>query len=109
MSRNLGQVYLAHNNQGGFLIPNQEGGGDYSAMTAHLIDKDIRKIIDEQYDRSLEILNANREILNQTAKTLLESEVIEGAELQALASAISKQTADNDRATNRDDLQPLAA
>ena len=109
MSRNLGQVYLAHKNQGNFLIPNQEGGGDYSAMTAHLIDKEIREIIDEQYDRALEILKANREVLNQTAKTLLVSEVIEGAELQELASAISKQSAGNEGSSHKDDRQPLAA
>ena len=92
MSKNLGQVYFAHKNQGSFLIPNQEGGGDYSAMTAHLIDKEIREIIDEQYKRAIEILKSNRDILDQTAKTLLESEVIDGAELRELTNTVSART-----------------
>ncbi|MGD8285180.1 MAG: ATP-dependent zinc metalloprotease FtsH [Desulfobacterales bacterium] len=90
MSRNLGQVYFSHKKQGQFLNPNQDSGGVYSEMTAHLIDKEIRQIIDEQYARALEILNAKRDILGHAAETLLENEVIEGEELKALAVAVSK-------------------
>ena len=75
-------------------------------MTAHLIDKEIRQIIDEQYDRALDILRSRRDLLKNTAKKLLESEVIEGAELKALSDAVSRQgnaqsddqNSDNDRA-----------
>ncbi len=105
MSRQLGQVYLAHDKQSQFMNPMQESGGDYSAMTAHLIDKEIRQIIDEQYDRALQILRSRRDLLKSTAKKLLESEVIDGAELKALYDAVAKhanapydnQDSDNDR------------
>jgi cell division protease FtsH len=93
MSQRLGQVYFAHNKQSQFLLPNQDSGGEYSEMTAHMIDKEIRQIIDEQYKKALEILNTNRDILNGAAAKLLENEVIEGAELRALADAISRQSA----------------
>ena len=109
MSRNLGQVYFAHNKQGQFLGPNQEGGGDYSAMTAHLIDKEIRQIIDEQYDRALNILNSNRKVLAQTAETLLENEVIEGDDLQVLADNISRKSDSDDGSGVIPEHQPLAA
>jgi cell division protease FtsH len=109
MSRNLGQVYLAHDKQSHFLNPNQESGGDYSAMTAHLIDKEIRQIIDEQYKRALEILKSNRDILAQTAKTLLESEVIDGKELRDLAAIVSKRTELNGNSEILGDRQSLAA
>ncbi len=111
MSGNLGQVYFAHKKQGQFLNPNQEGSGDYSAMTAHLIDKEIRQIIDEQYERSLEILKSKRDILNQAAETLLESETIQGEELKALEEAVSKQTdtTDNSDVSASDDRHALAA
>jgi len=92
MSGNLGQVYFAHKKQGQFLYPNQAGSGDYSAMTAHLIDKEIRQIIDEQYEKALEVLRSKRDILEQAAKKLLVSESIEGQELKALAAAVRKQT-----------------
>ena len=109
MSRNLGQVYLAHKNQSSFLIPNQEGGGDYSAMTAHLIDKEIREIIDEQYKRAIEILNSNRDILDQTAEKLLESEVIDGTELQDLTEIVSKRTNRDKETAAPENSEALAA
>ena len=96
MSQNLGQVYLAHNKQNQFLNQNQDSGGDYSAMTAHLIDKEIRRIIDEQYDIALEILRSKRDILAETAEKLLESEIIDGEELKALSEAVSKHDATSD-------------
>jgi len=109
MSGSLGQVYFAHKKQGQFLNPNQEGSGDYSAMTAHLIDKEIRQIIDEQYDRALEILKSKRDILEQSADKLLDSETIEGEELKALAAAISKQTGLNDDTDALENRHALAA
>jgi cell division protease FtsH len=77
MSRNLGQVYFAHQKQPQFLNINQDSSGEYSEMTAHLIDKEIRQIIDEQYEKALDILSSNRTLLNQTAKELLKSETIQ--------------------------------
>jgi cell division protease FtsH len=71
MSQQLGQVNLAHNKQSQFLNPNSDsGGGDYSAMTTHLIDKEIRRIIDDQCER------------------VLESEVIEDDQLKAFSEAV---------------------
>jgi len=88
MSRSLGQVYFAHQKQGQFLNAGPENGGDYSEMTAHLIDKEIRRIIDEQYHEAVEILKSNRDIIDQAAGELLENEVIEGVALKALSEAV---------------------
>ena len=110
MSRQLGQVYLAHNKQSQFLNPNQDsGGGDYSAMTAHLIDKEIRRIIDDQYERALAILKSNRDILDQTAATLLESEVIEGDQLKALSETVLNRGKSGNEAEGDAHHQALAA
>jgi cell division protease FtsH len=70
MSGDLGQVYFAHKKHRQFLNPNHEGRCDCSAMTAHLIDMEIRQIIDEQYERTLVILKSKRDILNRAAETL---------------------------------------
>ena len=104
-----GQVYFAHKKQGQFLNPNQEGSGDYSAMTAHLIDKEIRQIIDEQYERALEILKSKRDILSQTAETLLETETIQGEDLSALEAAVSKHSDLSDDTDVPDDRHAMAA
>lgn len=106
MSRNLGQVYMAHNKQNPFLNANLDSGGDYSAMTAHLIDKEIRQIIDDQYERALVILRSQRDILNQAAEKLLESEVIEGEKLKELAKAVAERSELSDVSENG---QALAA
>jgi cell division protease FtsH len=91
MSRQLGQVYFSRNKQSPFLNANPDSGGDYSEMTAHLIDKEIRQIIDEQYERVLDILKSKRGILDEAAERLLKNEVIEGEELKALAGAVSQK------------------
>ena len=109
MSRNLGQIYFAHDKQGQFLLPTQDRGGDYSEMTAHLIDKEIRQIIDEQYERALEILRVTRELLNETAVSLLQSETIEGTELKKLAQSVSEKLSNNSRADASDVQRALAA
>ena len=109
MSRQLGQVYLAHDKQSQFMNPMPESGGDYSAMTAHLIDKEIRQIIDEQYDRALEILRSRRDLLKSTAKKLLESEVIEGEELKALSDAVTRHDSAPDGNQNSNNDRALAA
>jgi cell division protease FtsH len=92
-------VYFAHKKQSQFLNLSQEGSGDYSAMTAHLIDKEIRQIIDEQYERALEILRSKRAILNRTAEELIESETIQGEALSALKAAVLEH---NDLSDNTD-------
>jgi cell division protease FtsH len=109
MSQQLGQVYFAHNKQSQFLNPTQDSGGDYSEMTAHLIDKEIRHIIDEEYERALEILKSKRDILDQAAEKLLESEVIEGEELKKLADTVTKQTESIDDPSVSQNRQALAA
>ena len=109
MSQKLGQVYFAHNKQSQFLNPMQEGGGDYSEMTANLIDKEIRRIIDEQYEKALGILESNREILEQAAERLSESEVIEGEELKTLAEAVLKQAELNNNPETLENNRALAA
>ncbi|MGB5943815.1 MAG: ATP-dependent zinc metalloprotease FtsH [Leeuwenhoekiella sp.] len=48
----------------------------YSEKTAELIDEEISKIIEAQYQRAIKILEENKDKLNQLAEVLLEKEVI---------------------------------
>ena len=48
----------------------------YSEQTAELIDKEISSIIEEQYQRAIKLLEANKDKLTQLAEVLLEKEVI---------------------------------
>ena len=110
MSRELGQVYFAHNNKNQFMMQDPDNGGDYSETTANLIDKEIRKIIDGQYEMVLEILRSKRDIINQAAENLLENEIIEGEELKTLSDAVSQQPfVTKEDAGASDSRQALAA
>lgn len=48
----------------------------YSEKTAELIDKEISNLIEEQYDRAVNILEENKDKLTELAELLLEREVI---------------------------------
>ena len=48
----------------------------YSEKTAQVIDEEINRIIEEQYQRAISILQKNREKLTILAELLLEREVI---------------------------------
>lgn len=96
MSDRLGQVYFAGNKQNQFLGPVSDNRGEYSDVTADLIDKEVQQIIDDQYQRALEILKGKRNILDQAAVDLLTNEVIEGEALEALSESVSNEDDCND-------------
>ncbi len=48
----------------------------YSEETAELIDKEISRIIEEQYQRAVKLLEENKDKLTELAEVLLEKEVI---------------------------------
>jgi cell division protease FtsH len=56
----------------------------YSEKTAELIDNEVKKMIDEAYHRTIEILKNNRGALDQLASTLLEKEVIFKEDLERI-------------------------
>ncbi|MEO0043919.1 MAG: ATP-dependent metalloprotease FtsH [Bacteroidota bacterium] len=56
----------------------------YSDNTAMLMDEQIRKMIDFQYDRAKKLLNLHREALNLLANQLLEKEVLLKTDVEKL-------------------------
>ena len=54
-----------------------------SAHTSELIDKEVRRLLDEARVRAEKILNENRGLLNQLSALLIATEVIDGDELKA--------------------------
>jgi cell division protease FtsH len=92
MSSKVGKVYFAKEKRSPFLNMGMEGSGEYSESTAELIDNEVRGIINEQYEKALEILKGKRNTLETTAKVLLEKEKIEGEELKALMEKTLQDT-----------------
>lgn len=60
---------------------------EYSDETAHLVDIEVKKILSETHEKVTEILLARRQALDVLAKLLLEKEVIERPQLQAILGA----------------------
>lgn len=83
MSKVLGPLAYEQGQQASFL-----GNGNPSLRrsvsddTAKAIDEEIKQIVDRGHQEALAILNNNRELLESITQKLLETEVIEGEELQ---------------------------
>jgi cell division protease FtsH len=85
MSDKLGTVTLDRERQPLFIqIQAPQEKGDYSEETAREIDCEVRRIIDEQYERVKRILAEKKRALIEGAKVLLELEVISGGDLKAI-------------------------
>jgi cell division protease FtsH len=84
MSEKLGQVYLSRKSRPLFLEAGMPEGREFSEATAEMIDGEIKRIIDEEYRKALEILREKKNVLVKGAKLLLEREKIDGEDLKAL-------------------------
>ena len=85
MSEKLGAVTLDRERQPLIMqIQAPQEKGDYSEETAREIDCEVRRIIDEQYDRVRWLLAEKKRALIEGAKVLLDREVISGSELKAI-------------------------
>ncbi|CAI8307393.1 MAG: ATP-dependent zinc metalloprotease FtsH [Opitutia bacterium UBA7350] len=80
----LGPVAYGENKDHIFLGQEIERSQNYSESTAQRIDQKIHEIVEEQYQRSLEILNQNRTALDLCAEALLEHETIDGKHVQEI-------------------------
>ena len=72
----LGPVQLEQQEGGVFLGRDYNKTRNFSNEIAHEIDKEVRKIIDECYERAKEILTENQDLVKLIADSLLENETI---------------------------------
>lgn len=56
----------------------------YSEKTAELIDEEVKRIVNEQYERAKQILSEHKEGHNQLAQILIEKEVIFAEDVEAI-------------------------
>ena len=56
----------------------------YSDETARLIDDEVRKLVESQFERAKQVLRDNRDKLNLIANTLLEKEVLVKSDVEKL-------------------------
>ncbi len=84
MSDSLGPVTLGRKQHEVFLGRDIMEDRNYSDEVAYAIDQEVRRIVEDCYERVREILKENHEAHVRIARTLLAEEVIEGDRLDAL-------------------------
>jgi len=84
MSESLGPLTFGKKEEMVFLGREIASHKDYSEHTAVLIDDEVRKIAEECHARAKKLLGENRDKLDLLAGTLLEREVLDGADMDRL-------------------------
>jgi len=84
MSERLGNLTLGRREGLVFLGRDIMDEKNYSDQTAHIIDEEIKKIIDNAYARAIELLKNNLEKLKLLSSSLLEKEVLSGEEVKKI-------------------------
>jgi len=89
MSEKLGPMTFGKKEEEIFLGRDFTQKSDYSKNTAIEIDAEIRRIIQESYQRAKDLLTTNLRLLHKVAEKLLEKEVLDGSEIDAIVKAFS--------------------
>jgi cell division protease FtsH len=75
---------------GGMMNPRRMVSND----TAKAIDEEVKDIVETAHQQALNILKTNRDLLETIAQQILETEVIEGEELQNLLNQVRSPETD---------------
>jgi cell division protease FtsH len=77
MSETVGPIAVTEGRQGGLLLP---GAMPASEPTQELVDKEVRRIVDEAEDEVIELLQRERDRLEALATALLKAETLDQPE-----------------------------
>lgn len=85
MSDALGPVHYGGSNNDPFLGRDMgRGAQGYSEETSIQIDSEVRTLLQAEYQRALDMLRDNEDLLRETANLLLEFETLEGEEVHMI-------------------------
>ena len=87
MSKELGPMTFGRREEQIFLGRDIAHHKDYSEQTALEIDREVRKIIDDSYQKARQLLSDHLVLLHAIAARLLEKEVLDGSEVEAMVTA----------------------
>jgi cell division protease FtsH len=104
MSDKLGSVRYA-GQQLQYLGGSVEDNSQISPETREVIDKEVQRIVTEQYDRAQELLKEHHAALEALAKQLLEHETVENSNVRAV---LAEEATGSARPSNVQQKQPEA-
>ena len=77
--------------QQGSMLGLGKGLREYSEATQQYIDDETARIVNNEYQKVLDMLKENKHILEKVARILLDKEVVEGEEFKQLVDEESKE------------------
>jgi len=88
MSEKMGNMAYGKEQEHVFMGRNFGNTRDFSEEIAADIDKEVKKIIDTQYELARNLLTENKDMLEYIAKELLEKETLDQTEFEALMNKV---------------------
>ena len=92
MSEKLGPLTYGKSSDLVFLGKELSEERNYSEATAEEIDAEARRLVEQQYLRATEVLEANRDVIEHLVSLLLEKETLQGTELDDVLNPVKAQT-----------------
>jgi cell division protease FtsH len=84
MSERLGMIEYGEHEDYVFLGRDIARSRAYSEATAQEIDREVKRLCDESYQRAIKVLTQRKEILIAIAKALLEYETLDGSQIREI-------------------------
>ncbi len=84
MSDKLGPITFGKKEETIFLGREISQPRDFSEETAQLIDSEVKRIVENAFKTAVKLLNDNIDTLHALARELLEREILDGEEIQAI-------------------------
>lgn len=97
MSEKIGHITLGRKEGPVFLGKELVEHKDYSEEMAKVVDDEIKKIVESQYDKAKKILEKNKDNLKTIAKRLLDKEVLDAEEVKELIGFKNEDNSSKDR------------
>ncbi len=91
MSEKLGPMTFGKKEEEIFLGRDFTQKVDYSESTAIEIDAEVRRIIQDSYHKAKDLLKTNLRLLHKVAESLLEKEVLDGSEIDAIVQRVWRE------------------
>jgi len=104
MSDRVGNVDYEQAHEG--YMGNGAGGFSISAHTKELIEEEVKRLIDEAYERAFSILTERKEEWERLAQGLLEYETLTGEEIQRVIKGEPPEAGDDDDGSSEKDEKP---
>ncbi len=76
---------------------------DYSEDTAIMIDREVKKIVAEQYERARKILTDNKDVMIRLSETLVEYETLDGVQIRRVVAGLPLDGTDSTPAKSSND------